>query len=87
MRQQFRVDIPMRRHSHLQWILGTEPFFNLRETDWADSGFVQNRAFAGLGIPLCPKVRVEAGYMNQWLKIRGREDLVNHILIVNFKFR
>lgn len=54
-----------------------------RATANAISGFDQNRAFAGLGVAFLRQVRLEAGYLLQYVHTRGdRDDLLNHVLAV-----
>lgn len=57
-----------------------EVFLALNDTDWgARSGFDQNRGFVGAAFHLTEHVRVEAGYMNQFLR-RSGPDQDNHVL-------
>jgi hypothetical protein len=45
-----------------------EIFLNLNDTDWgAQSGFDQNRLFAGPGYGFTPMLRVQAGYLNRYV--------------------
>jgi len=63
-----------------------EIFYHLNDTDWgAESGFNQNRAFAGVGYKPSPSCRwrVEVGYLNQVIELPTRRDRNNHILSVN----
>ncbi len=87
LRQQFRADIPVPARDDLSFILGLEVFFHLRDTDWADKGFIQNRVFIGLGYKASPRVRVEVGYLNQFFRVREAPDLMNHLAIVSFRFQ
>lgn len=87
LRQQFRLDIPVHARDSLSYILGVEVFFHLRTTDWAEKGFNQNRIFIGLSFKISPRMRLEVGYMNQFIRIRQLPDLINHLAIVNLKFR
>ena len=45
-----------------------------------DNVFDRNRLYGGLGYRLSPSVRIEAGYMNQFLS-RGNRDQVNICLL------
>ncbi len=63
--------------------LWDEVFINMNSTDWgANSGFAQNRAFAGLGlfIDTDHHYRFELGYMNQYVHHEKSSDQMNHIL-------
>ncbi len=73
------------RHS---LVIGIEPFFDLRDTDWGgDSGFGQNRTFLGFGWRLSDSMSIEAGYMNQFIQVDNREDRVFHHGVLNFNIR
>lgn len=67
-------------------ILGVEPFYNLRDTDWGGkAGMAQNRIYAGVGWRASDRVTVDTGYMNQYVWRRNAEDSSNHLLVVNFR--
>ena len=68
-------------------VIWDEAFFALNDTDWgANAGFDQNRLFIGGGFRRCPNslVRVEVGYLNQYIYRPAGDDLVNHMISVNF---
>lgn len=70
--------------------LWDEVFININNTDWgADSGFAQNRAFAGLGLFVDTKrhYRFELGYMNQYVHHEESSDQINHILSASLFIR
>ncbi|MBT8100978.1 MAG: DUF2490 domain-containing protein [Gammaproteobacteria bacterium] len=70
------------------FIASIEPFFDLRDTDWgADSGLSQNRIYLGLGWKLTAKSAIEAGYQNQYRFIDPGTDRMDHLGMVNFKFK
>ena len=87
VRQQFRIDAPIGEGGKFSFILGNEAFIYLKETTWNDKGYIQNRLFLGLGYKASPKVTMELGYMNQHVRIREFPDLINHLAILNFKFK
>ena len=87
IRQQFRSDIPVPARDRFSVILGIEAFFHLRGTDWADEGFIQNRVFIGMGYKASPRIGIEVGYLNQFIRIRESPDLMNHLAIVSFRFK
>jgi hypothetical protein len=61
------------------FIAWEEPFFNLTREDWSgDRLFERNRIFAGMGFKFM-KMRLEAGYMNQYTP-RQASELIEHIL-------
>lgn len=77
-------NLPSRPKMTLVW--WDEIFYHLNDTDWgAESGFNQNRAFAGVGYqpsPDCPW-RVEVGYLHQVIEASAANDRNHHILSVN----
>lgn len=79
-RQLLRVSKPLAAMPSMSPVLWNEVFFNFRDTDWgAQSGFDQNRLFAGIAWQARPDVRLEFGYLNQY--VRGRAaDSMNHVL-------
>ncbi|MEZ4404385.1 MAG: DUF2490 domain-containing protein [Kofleriaceae bacterium] len=60
----------------------TEPFINLNQPAWAARGVDQWRTFAGLAVPVTPRVTVEPGYLNQ-VVVRPGANPVNHIAAVS----
>ena len=84
LRQQVRLDAPFKSNQDINLILGAEVFYNLRDTSWAQSGYAQSRAFAGLGFDIGLRT-IETGYMYNHNRIRGLPDLVNHLFILNIK--
>ena len=63
--------------------LWDEAFININSTDWgANSGFGQNRVFAGLGLFIDAKrrYRFELGYMNQYEHHEKSNDQMNHLI-------
>lgn len=79
VRQLFRVTRPFASLPDLSLVGWDEVFVNFNETDWgAQSGFDQNRAFIGLGYAFTPRLRVEAGYLNQYVET-PTIDRLNHV--------
>ncbi|MCH7689032.1 MAG: DUF2490 domain-containing protein, partial [Planctomycetes bacterium] len=69
------------------FVLWDEIFVHLNDTDWgANAGFDQNRFFVGIGLKrnFDSRWRTEIGYLNQHIDRRGRGNLTNHLLSVNF---
>lgn len=80
LRQQVRFQTPIARNGTIHAIALTEGFFNLNSTDWgARDGVDQWRTFIGVGLPIAPRVRLEPGYLNQYVVRRG-ENRMNHVL-------
>lgn len=56
-----------------------EVFINLNDVDnGPQGGFGQNRAFFGVNRELTPSIQAEVGYLNQFIRSDGKEDLMNH---------
>lgn len=69
-------------------IIGVEPFFDLRDTDWGgDDGIAQNRAYVGVGWPFRENLTIETGYMNQFVWNDSSENSSNHLGVINFKVK
>ena len=67
-------------------VVAVEPFLDLVDTDWGGSARLsQNRVLVGLGRRLNESVRLEAGYMNQFLIRDIGENRSNHLAILNFR--
>ncbi len=86
-RPRLGLEWPSNHFNHVDWMLFSESFFDLRELDWVDRGFNQQRFFFGARIPLAAGVNLETGYQAQWLNPLGTGDLVNHTLVGMFRFR
>lgn len=87
LRPQLRFERPWAAHPEVDWVGWIEPFYDLRETAWVDTGWNQNRVFLGARIQLAPGLNLETGYQHQWLAPGERNDLVNHTLVAMFRFR
>jgi len=83
LRQFVKLTHPLPLHPRLGLAGYDEVFFDLNDTDWgADTGFAQNRLFAGFTWRLddAGKVVAECGYLNQFIRNPTRADPMNHIL-------
>jgi len=70
--------------------LWDEIFVNFNNTDWgANSGFGQNRAFAGFGVFIDSEkhYRFELGYLNQFVSLENQDDLMNHLISASLFIR
>lgn len=86
LRQQVRVAVPIGQ-AGWQAIASTEGFFNLNATSaGVRDGVEQWRTFVGVGLPLVPRIRLEPGYLNQWV-FRPGGDRVNHALSASLVVR
>ncbi len=85
-RQLIAARRPLPGAANLTFVAWDEIFFHLNDTNWgADAGFDQNRVFVGLGIKQSPDspVRIEVGYLNQFVYRTNRSDLSNHLLSIS----
>jgi len=84
LRQFTKVTHPLALEGRLYASIWDEVFLALDDTDWgAHAGLDQNRSFGGLGLRLARGVALEAGYLNQYVFRRTRDDANNHILAFN----
>jgi len=79
-RQQIRISRPIWNGSRVSFVTWDEVFFHLNTTSRYGRGLDQNRFFAGIGRPLSRKVRLEAGYANQFTRSRRGPNRMNHVL-------
>lgn len=86
VRQMLRVVVPLGRPTQPALVASTEAFAELADTAWIDSGADQLRSFAGVSVPLRPKVALEVGYLNQAPLQRGRAG-PNDIGLANLVIR
>lgn len=83
LRQFVRWTRPVTEGSPYAWRLWNEGFYDLNDTGWGqDTGFRQNRAFAGVGLALVTGLTLEVGYLNQYLSRNEADDSSNHVLAV-----
>jgi len=81
LRQQIRFSRPLRQGARMSIVGSDELIVHLNDTSRIASGVEQNRAFAGISTAMTPVVRVEVGYLNQYLPgHRGVADRMNHVL-------
>jgi len=81
LRNQARYTRPFHRGSKLSWMAYDEFFVHLNDTRLRPQGVDHNRLFGGLQIAAWPAVRIDAGYLNQFLPgHRGAADRMNHVL-------
>lgn len=63
----------------LSLVFWNETFIGFNRTNGGNaSGYQQNRGFAGLGYAPASRLRVEAGYLNNHLKVDNAPDRMNH---------
>lgn len=86
-RQMIRFTHPLDFEPRLTVVAWDEVFVRVNSTPWGgQSGFDQNRAFAGLGWTFNPSFRTELGYMNQYLDDAHHVNSTMHHLIMGSLF-
>jgi hypothetical protein len=72
--------------SQFDLVVYDEVFVNLNSTDWgADSGFDQNRGFAGFRWNANQHVSLEFGYLNRFTHRSGKRDAMDHIAMITLQ--
>jgi len=86
-RQMIRFLHPLAFEPRLSLIVWDEVFVRINSTPaGGQSGFDQNRAFAGLGWTFSQNVRTELGYMNQYIDNATHTNNTMHNLIMGSLF-
>ncbi len=62
-------------------VVWDEVFVHMNDTARTVSGFDQNRLFAGVGLGVGPRSRLEIGYLNQAIDSARGPDRRNHVLL------
>lgn len=85
IRQFFRWSRPI-GGSNWSWLIANETFIGFNETDFGQqSGYQQNRAFAGLALQVAEGKRLEVTYLNNHLDGgRGSDSTNNNISLALF---
>jgi Na+-translocating ferredoxin:NAD+ oxidoreductase RnfD subunit len=84
IREQVRVSHAVSAGSKVTLVVWDEIMVNANDTTRNGRGIDQNRVFGGVGVPLNPKVRFEAGYLNQYSPgHHGGPNKMNHVLSAN----
>ena len=89
LRAMLRAQVPVLRLPNNQPLINIvvfdELFLNLGAVpQWTESGFDQNRAFAGASVRLNDQTVLETGYMNQFLNLLGSGlNRMSHLFILN----
>lgn len=80
LRQQVRVVRPLTRGSRLSIVGSDELLVHLNTTSRNARGVDQNRLFVGIAHALTRALRVEVGYLNQFIPGHGGPNRMNHVL-------
>ncbi|HLT36966.1 MAG TPA: DUF2490 domain-containing protein [Enhygromyxa sp.] len=82
-RQQIRLAFNFVQDQPWQLIVWDEPFFHLNSSNYpSEPGLDHNRAFLGFGYD-ARRLRVEAGYINQYVRRFSDPHQLNHIFSLN----
>ena len=86
LRQFFKGAYALPGKPNVSLVAYDELFFGLNDTDWgASSGFDRNRLFLGVGWRLGNSGNnLEIGYLNQYVDKGAGDNLMEHILSLNF---
>ncbi len=88
LRELVQWSYPLPGLPRVNLILSDEVMWFLNSSSWRSDGFTENRAFAGLNLPLVAKTRLTLGYLNQFVRKGSSKDhLLNHVLFVNLGFQ
>lgn len=81
LRPLLRWTLPVAPGAKTKFVLQHESFITLNSTDWGQkSGYERMRNFAGITVPLAPKLDAEIGYLNQYSFGRGgARDKMDHV--------
>ncbi len=86
LRQMFRATMPLELAPKFSLVGSNELFVNLNDSDWGmRSGFYQNRLFLGVGYSVNSKLRLEGGYLNQYVDT-ATIDRRNQVLSTSINF-
>lgn len=86
LRYMAKYSRPIGDSGRRDFFVSLEPFFALRETDWAgDSGVRQNRLALGIAWKLSNMTSIETGYMNIYNRVDAGPDRMHHLGIINVK--
>lgn len=70
------------------WFLRVEAFTDMNESDWGgDRGLSQHRVHVGIGVQPMPRLRLEAGLMQQYFWAERGEDRVNYLGMLALRWR
>lgn len=90
-RQKVRADYNLGNFApYLSLIAWEELFLNVYSVDWGpESGFDQNRVFAGLGwrFDQAGHYTFELGYMNHYISRPNQNNVMNHMLLGSLQIR
>ncbi len=86
LRQWVRLQIPLTKgETDWNFVTWDEIFFHLNSpTASIQTGYNQNRIFAGLSRTFYPSIRCEAGYLLNHVHREAQPDLINHVILTAF---
>ncbi len=83
VRELVRYVRPVSSGSRTSWVAWDELLVHLRTTTHTTRGVDQNRVFLGLSRSFGSSMRIEAGYLNQFINGHEIQNRMNHILSVS----
>ncbi|AGY59167.1 DUF2490 domain-containing protein [Gloeobacter kilaueensis] len=86
LRHLLRLEYPFDAAKLWSLIVADEIFFNLNDVRSLPAGLDQNRAFAGFGNRLTPALKLEFGYMANFVNRPELPDRLNHNLVVTLLY-
>ncbi len=88
LRQQVRAQLTLVEGKPWLAVVWDELFVHLNDTNYpSESGLDQNRAFVGAGYQAGSELRVELGYLNQYVRRFTDPNQLNHVLSVSMSFK
>ena len=78
-RESIRYTRPFSSGSRTSLVVWDELLVHLRSTTMTTQGIDQNRAFAGISLPVARNIRFETGYLNQFTNGHRLPNRMNHI--------
>ena len=83
LRPQIRLTAPLIEAARIGFIASHESFLDLNTAAFQPvRGEERMRNFAGIGVPLSERVRIEAGYLNQHGFPKNRASTTDHVLVI-----
>ncbi len=82
-RQFFQLSWPVPGLDRLRLVGSEEVFVYMNDSRWGNSGFTENRVYAGVNVRLNKQISADLGYLNQFVSKGNSSDQVNHALFAN----
>ena len=86
-RQLLQLRHPLPFMDGLSAYIGDEVLFYLTKNVFGKQGFSENRIFSGLSQQITHKIRLDLGYMGQYIDTKSGDKLFTHNLQVNMDYK